>query len=134
MGFLQKQPEVRFFSQAFRTLAILLRDKYIERTFMSADSPASLDSEQIKTIARLARLAVDNAGAATYARDLSAILKLAEQMQAIDTSAVQPLAHPLDMVQRLRPDRVTETDRRESYQALAPQVEAGLYLVPRVIE
>jgi aspartyl-tRNA(Asn)/glutamyl-tRNA(Gln) amidotransferase subunit C len=101
---------------------------------MSADSPASLDSDQIKTIARLARLVVDDADTAAYARDLSAILELAEQMQAVDTNNVQPLAHPLDSIQRLRPDNVSETDRRDHYQTLAPQVEAGLYLVPRGIE
>jgi aspartyl-tRNA(Asn)/glutamyl-tRNA(Gln) amidotransferase subunit C len=55
-------------------------------------------------------------------------------MQAVDTNNVQPLAHPLDSIQRLRPDNVSETDRRDHYQTLAPQVEAGLYLVPRVIE
>jgi aspartyl-tRNA(Asn)/glutamyl-tRNA(Gln) amidotransferase subunit C len=55
-------------------------------------------------------------------------------MKAIDTSAVMPLAHPLNLAARLRADRVTETDRREEFQAHAPQVEAGLYLVPKVIE
>jgi aspartyl-tRNA(Asn)/glutamyl-tRNA(Gln) amidotransferase subunit C len=94
----------------------------------------SLDADQVRKIAHLARLAVDEFAIAEYARNLSRILELAEQMNAVDTAGIEPLAHPLDASQRLRSDEVTESDRREQFQAIAPQVEAGLYLVPKVIE
>ena len=94
----------------------------------------SLDNDEIKDIARLARLLVNETDTEVYARELSAILELVTQMQAIDTAAVPPLAHPLDMVQRLRVDEVSEKNQREHYQTIAPQTEAGLYLVPKVIE
>ena len=94
----------------------------------------SLDADQVRKIAHLARLAIKQSDIAEYARNLSRILELAEQMNAVDTAGVAPLAHPLDASQRLRPDAVTEPDRREQFQAIAPQVEAGLYLVPKVIE
>ena len=57
-----------------------------------------------------------------------------EQLQSVDTTGIEPMAHAVDVVQRLRPDAVTEPDRREAYQAVAPEIEAGLYLVPRVVE
>ena len=94
----------------------------------------SLDHDEIKDIARLARLHVNETDTEVYTHELSAILDLVAQMQAIDTTAVSPLAHPLDMVQRLRVDEVNEKNQREHYQAVAPQTEAGLYLVPKVIE
>jgi aspartyl-tRNA(Asn)/glutamyl-tRNA(Gln) amidotransferase subunit C len=94
----------------------------------------SLDADQVRKIAHLARLAVDESAIAEYARNLSRILELAEQMNAVDTAGIEPLAHPLDASQRLRSDEVTEADQREQFQAIAPQVEAGLYLVPKVIE
>lgn len=94
----------------------------------------SLTTEDVNKIAWLARLAIDPDKAESYARDLSGILDFVAQMSAVDTSRVAPMAHPLDEVQRLRPDEVAETDRREEFQAHAPRVEAGLYLVPKVIE
>ena len=94
----------------------------------------SLDPAEVKDIAHLARLAVSDDELASYARELSAILALVEEMQSVDTRAVTPMAHPLDMHQRLRPDQVTETDQHEHYQNNAPRTEAGLYLVPKVIE
>ena len=94
----------------------------------------SLDRSDIEKIAHLARLAVDQDKVESYATDLSNILTLVGELEAADTDAVHPMAHPLHMVQRLRPDRVTEQDHREEYQAVAPQVEAGLFLVPKVIE
>lgn len=94
----------------------------------------SLTTEDVNKIAWLARLAIDPEKAGAYARDLSGILDFVEQMSAVDTSAVSPMAHPLDQVQRLRPDEISETDRRENFQAHAPLTEAGLYLVPKVIE
>lgn len=94
----------------------------------------SLDKAEVENIAHLARLAISEEDVPEYARELSNILELVEQMNAVDTSGVEPMAHPLDMAQRLRPDEVTETDQRELFQKNAPSVEAGLYLVPKVIE
>jgi aspartyl-tRNA(Asn)/glutamyl-tRNA(Gln) amidotransferase subunit C len=94
----------------------------------------SLDQADVAKIAHLARIAVAEEEAAAVARDLSRILDLVAQMNAVDTRDVPPMAHPLDMPQRLRPDAVTEPDRRVDFQAVAPATEAGLYLVPRVIE
>ena len=94
----------------------------------------SLAPEDVEKIAHLARLAIDPADIPKYAGELSNILALVEQMNAVDTAGVEPMAHPLDAVQRLRPDAVTEGDQRDKFQAIAPQTEAGLYLVPKVIE
>jgi aspartyl-tRNA(Asn)/glutamyl-tRNA(Gln) amidotransferase subunit C len=94
----------------------------------------SLTSDDVEKIAHLARLAVDPADTESLSRDLSNILDLVEQMQAVDTEGVLPMAHPLEMSQRLRADEVTETNQRELYQSNAPQAEAGLFLVPKVIE
>lgn len=94
----------------------------------------SLTSEEVNRIAWLARLAIDSDKTQAYAQDLSGILNFIEQMSAVDTDAVAPMAHPLDQAQRLRPDAVTEADQRALFQQLAPAVEAGLYLVPKVIE
>ncbi len=94
----------------------------------------SLSSDDVAKIAHLARLAVDPDDTESLSRDLSNILDLVEQMQAVDTEGVLPMAHPLEMSQRLRADEVTETDQRELYQSNAPQAENGLFLVPRVIE
>jgi aspartyl-tRNA(Asn)/glutamyl-tRNA(Gln) amidotransferase subunit C len=94
----------------------------------------SLDRSDVVNIAHLARLAIAENDIPEYARNLSNILQFVEQMSAVDTSDVEPMAHPLDMAQRLREDAVTESDQREHFQAIAPAVEAGLYLVPKVIE
>jgi len=94
----------------------------------------SLSADEVRNIAHLARLAVADDDLATHATELSQILDLVEQMQAVDTTGVEPLANPLDAVQRLRPDVVTETNQRDLMQRCAPKTEAGLYLVPRVIE
>jgi len=94
----------------------------------------SLDRDDVVKIAHLARLAIDEADIPRYARELSNILALVEQMNQVDTTDVEPMAHPLDTSQRLRTDALTESDQRELFQANAPQVEAGLYLVPKVIE
>ncbi|HYE34853.1 Asp-tRNA(Asn)/Glu-tRNA(Gln) amidotransferase subunit GatC [Methylocaldum sp.] len=94
----------------------------------------SLNIDQVHKIAWLARLAIDAEKAAAYARDLSGILDFVEEMSVVDTATVSPMAHPLDQAQRLRPDAVSEADQRELFQARAPLVEAGLYLVPKVIE
>ena len=94
----------------------------------------SLDAADVKKIAHLARLAITEQDIPEYARNLSNILDFVAQMSAVDTAGVSPMAHPMDAAQRLRPDTVTETDQRECFQSIAPQVEAGLYLVPKVIE
>lgn len=94
----------------------------------------SVDQSDITKVALLARLKIDEADVPQYVDNLSNILGLVEQMSAVDTDDVAPMAHPLDAAQRLRADEVTEVDQRERFQALAPQVESGLYLVPKVIE
>jgi aspartyl-tRNA(Asn)/glutamyl-tRNA(Gln) amidotransferase subunit C len=94
----------------------------------------SLDRSDVEKIAHLARLALNETQVDAYAKDLSNILNLVEQLESSDTDQVEPMAHPLHMLQRLRQDRVTEENRRQDNQAIAPSVEAGLYLVPKVIE
>jgi len=94
----------------------------------------TLKRGDIERIAHLARLDIEEADVPRYAQNLSDILNLVTQMNAVETSRVQPMAHPLDACQRLRPDVVTEANQREKFQAIAPQVEEGLYLVPKVIE
>ena len=94
----------------------------------------SLSADDVSKIAHLARLAVAPAESAALGRELSNILDLVAQMDAVDTAGVVPMAHPLDMAQRLRSDVVSEQDRRNLYQAGAPAVENGLFLVPKVIE
>jgi len=85
-------------------------------------------------MAHLARLQIDAESVSGYASEMSGVLELAAQMDGVDTSAVEPMAHPTNAVQRLREDEVTEKDRREAFQQLAPSVENGYYLVPPVIE
>ena len=94
----------------------------------------SLTPEEVLKIANLARLQINSDEVEQYAKDLSSIIDLVEQMNAIDTSNIQPMAHPLDATQRLREDKVNEKDEREKFQAIAPAAEKGLYLVPKVIE
>jgi len=94
----------------------------------------TLKIEDVRNIAGLARLQIDDSDLEQYAADLSSILALAEQMNAVDTSNVTPMAHPLDATQRLRADKVTESDQREKFQAIAPDVENGFYRVPKVID
>ena len=98
----------------------------------------SLTPDQIHRIARLARLAVGDGEADAVRERLNRVLGLIDQMQKVDTRGVEPMAHALEAYvpggQRLREDAVTETDRHEAFQAVAPAVERGLYLVPRVIE
>lgn len=94
----------------------------------------SLNLADVKRIAHLARIAVEEDEMPGYLQQLSNILSLVEEMQAVDTTGIEPMAHAQDVVLRLRNDVVTETDRHEAYQVIAPQIEAGLYLVPKVIE
>ena len=94
----------------------------------------SLSDDQIRRLARLARLALQPGETAEVGKRLNRILELVGEIQAVDTAGVARMSHALDVVQRLRPDEVTEVDRRELHQAVAPAVEDGLYLVPKVIE
>ncbi|MGM0952054.1 MAG: Asp-tRNA(Asn)/Glu-tRNA(Gln) amidotransferase subunit GatC [Pseudomonadota bacterium] len=94
----------------------------------------SISREDIEKVAVLARIKVDDEQVSALEKDLGNILDLVDQLGAADTDSVEPMAHPLDAVQRLRPDEVTETDQRAAFQAIAPATEDGLYLVPRVIE
>ncbi|MDO8890615.1 MAG: Asp-tRNA(Asn)/Glu-tRNA(Gln) amidotransferase subunit GatC [Sulfurimicrobium sp.] len=94
----------------------------------------SLTLDDVKRIAHLARIEVSESEAETYLAQLSSIFGLVEEMQAVDTRGIEPMAHAQDVVLRLREDVVSEANRRDAYQAVAPQVEAGLYLVPKVIE
>lgn len=93
-----------------------------------------MDKADIEKIAHLARLAIEEKDIERYARDLSNILELVRQMEKVETDGVTPMSHPLDALQRLRQDEVTESDQRERFQENAPLVDGGLYLVPRVIE
>ena len=94
----------------------------------------SLNEQDIEKIAWLARLEIDQTDCPKYARELSQMLDLVEQLNQIDTSNIEAMAHPTDAVQRLREDVVTEQNQREKFQSIAPLSEDGLYLVPRVIE
>jgi len=94
----------------------------------------SLSPEQVQQVAHLARLELKPEKTALYATQLSNILAMVDQLTAANTEGVAPMAHPLELTQRLRPDVVTEPNRRETYQAHAPAVEEGLFLVPKVIE
>jgi aspartyl-tRNA(Asn)/glutamyl-tRNA(Gln) amidotransferase subunit C len=94
----------------------------------------SLDRTDVEKIAHLARLTIVEEDIPRYAKELSNILDLVAHMRNVDTVGVEPMAHPFAESQRLRSDAVTESDQRELFQSIAPQIEAGLYLVPKVIE
>ena len=95
----------------------------------------SLTRQDVEKIARLARLAITESEMPVYVTSLSSIVAFVDELARVDTASVEPMAHPLDgQRQRLRADEVTEIDRHEKYQANAPAVQSGLYLVPRVIE
>lgn len=94
----------------------------------------SLNIEEIGRIAKLARLELSATEAENTLAQLNNIFGFIEQLQAVDTEGISPMAHAVDVVQRLRPDVVTEEDRRAAFQAIAPETDAGLYLVPKVIE
>ena len=94
----------------------------------------SLTTQDVQKIARLARLAMEENEIETARSQLSGIFSLIAEMQAVNTSGIEPMSHAQDLSQRLRNDVVTEANQREAFQAIAPQVEGGLYLVPQVIE
>jgi len=94
----------------------------------------SLSTLDVEKIARLARLAMDENEVEAARLQLSGIFGLIAEMQAVDTDGVEPMSHSQDLAQRLREDVITDSNQRELFQTIAPQVEAGLYLVPQVIE
>jgi aspartyl-tRNA(Asn)/glutamyl-tRNA(Gln) amidotransferase subunit C len=94
----------------------------------------SLTLEDVSRIAHLARIALSQAELARTRDELNGILDFVARLQAVDTTGIAPLAHAVDVVQRLREDRVTEVDQRDAFLALAPETEASLYLVPKVVE
>ena len=94
----------------------------------------SITPEEVLKIANLARLEIQSDEVEQYAKDLSNIINLVEQMNAVDTKDIQPMAHPLNATQRLREDVVKEENQRDKFQTIAPAAEKGLYLVPKVIE
>jgi aspartyl-tRNA(Asn)/glutamyl-tRNA(Gln) amidotransferase subunit C len=95
----------------------------------------SLTRQDVEKIAHLARLSITDEEMPVYVTSLSSIVNFVDELSRAETGSVAPMAHPLDgQSQRLRADVVSETDHREKYQANAPSVQAGLYVVPRVIE
>lgn len=94
----------------------------------------SLTPDQLQRVAVLARIDVGPDELRGVTDRLNRVLALIDELQSVDTQGIEPMSHALDVVQRLRPDEVTETDRREEFQRGAPAVEQGLYLVPKVIE
>jgi len=94
----------------------------------------ALTLDDVRRVAHLARLAVDEADTQAMLSQLNGVFLLIAEMQAVDTHGVEPMSHALDVTQRLRVDAVTESDQHELFQSVAPHVEGGLYLVPKVIE
>jgi aspartyl-tRNA(Asn)/glutamyl-tRNA(Gln) amidotransferase subunit C len=94
----------------------------------------SLTPDDVRRIARLARIAIEPEESSTVLEGLNRVLELVGEMRKVDTAGIEPMAHALDLVQRMRPDAVKEGDQRAAYQAVAPAAADGLYLVPKVIE
>jgi aspartyl-tRNA(Asn)/glutamyl-tRNA(Gln) amidotransferase subunit C len=94
----------------------------------------SLDHDQVLRLARLARIAIRPEESDAVLERLNRVLALVEEMRRVDTAGVEPMAHAQDVIQRVRDDAVTESDQHALYQSVAPAVEGGLYLVPKVIE
>lgn len=94
----------------------------------------SIERNDVLNAAHLARLGIDDSDIEDFTQDLANIISLADQMQAVDTTGIDPMAHPLDATQRLRADQVTESNQRDHFQKIAPATENGLYLVPKVID
>jgi aspartyl-tRNA(Asn)/glutamyl-tRNA(Gln) amidotransferase subunit C len=99
-----------------------------------AQHSADLNAQTVSAIAHLARLSLNDTQSTEYAQSLNKILGMMDTLKGINTDGVEPLKSPFDNPQPLREDVVSESNHRDAYQAVAPAVEAGLYLVPRVIE
>ncbi len=93
-----------------------------------------ISPEDVLKIAQLAKLKIRDDEGEQFATDLSNIMTLVDQMNSVDTKSIEPMAHPLEVTQRLRVDKVTETNQRDKFQSIAPNIDKGLYLVPKVIE
>jgi aspartyl-tRNA(Asn)/glutamyl-tRNA(Gln) amidotransferase subunit C len=93
-----------------------------------------LTPEEVRRIAELARIGISDSEALTIQAELNNIFEMIGRMQRVDTEGIAPMTHAQGVASRLREDKVTESDQRERFQAIAPQVEQGLYLVPKVIE
>lgn len=113
---------------------ISLEPLLLPRRLPATVTGMAIDQNEIENIAQLARIRIDDEQIGQVTRRITEILQMVDQLQAADTRDVEPMANPLDEVQHLRADEVTESNRREAFQAIAPAVENGLYLVPRVIE
>jgi aspartyl-tRNA(Asn)/glutamyl-tRNA(Gln) amidotransferase subunit C len=98
------------------------------------NSSMSLTKREVENVAHLARLEITEGEIERVVENLSSIIDFVDQLRGADTGDVLPMAHPLDMSQRLRTDEVSESDQRKRFQANTSAVEAGLYLVPKVIE
>jgi aspartyl-tRNA(Asn)/glutamyl-tRNA(Gln) amidotransferase subunit C len=94
----------------------------------------TIEQDEIEKIAELARIRIADTEIGQVTARITEILHMVDQLQAVDTHDVEPMANPLDAIQHLRPDKVTQSNRRDAFQAIAPAVENGLYLVPKVIE
>ena len=94
----------------------------------------AIKQDEIEKIAELARIRISDEEIGQVTQRITEILHMVDQLQAVDTGSVEPMANPLDATQRLRPDEVTQDNRRDAFQSIAPAIENGLYLVPRVIE
>ena len=93
-----------------------------------------IEQSEIEKIAELARIRISDSEIGQVTSRITEILQMVDALQAVDTRDIEPMANPLDATQHLRPDKVTESNRRDAFQAIAPSVENGLYLVPKVIE
>ncbi|MDB9952374.1 Asp-tRNA(Asn)/Glu-tRNA(Gln) amidotransferase subunit GatC [Porticoccaceae bacterium] len=94
----------------------------------------NIERQEIEKLATLARIAIDDSTISEVSQRLSSVLDLVDQLQAVDTEGVEAMSHPMQATQRLREDEVTEINQREAFQAIAPETEDGLFLVPKVIE
>ena len=113
---------------------ISLRPRRGRDVFFPVIISMSIAQDEIEKLAALARIRIDGSQVGEVTDRINQVLELVDQLQAVDTDGVEPMANPHDAVQRLRADEITEVNQREAFQAIAPAVEAGLYLVPKVIE
>jgi len=127
----RKKPNILLISLGKRVLGCAIIQEIIFR-FKRFFMPLSLD--EVRRIAQLARIGVSDAEARAVQAQLNDIFELIGRMQKVDTEGVEPMSHAHGSALRLREDKITEGDQREQFQSVAPQVETGLYLVPKVIE
>jgi aspartyl-tRNA(Asn)/glutamyl-tRNA(Gln) amidotransferase subunit C len=106
----------------------------VKPLFSIKDSDMAIEQDEIEKIANLARVRISGQQIGEVTQRITKILDMVDQLQAVDTAGIEPMANPLDATQRLRADVVSEENQRERFQAIAPAAENGLYLVPKVIE